>query len=167
MWSPLTHSPNLNGPVPIGLVDVGRGALRRDDHRIAPAHVVEEIALRLGERDLDGGGIDDVDRGDVGEELLLGARANSAARSRSSENLTSSAVNGVPSWNLTPVLQVEGVGQPVGRDVPGLVARSGCTAPSSSIGSGPRRCWRRSPRGWPPRRRRWSDRGWAARAACR
>ena len=37
---------------------------------------------------------------------------------RSSENLTSSASMSVPSWNVTPSMQVEGVGQPVLGDLP-------------------------------------------------
>ena len=78
---PLAQLSNLNGPVPIGFSLLVVGAFRRHDHRVAPAHIVEEGALRVLQRHLDGRRVDDLDRVDRREQALLrigrivGARA--------------------------------------------------------------------------------------------
>ncbi len=54
-----------------GLFLVGVGGLRRHDHRVAPAHIVEEGALRVLQRHLDRRRVDDLDLVDGREQALL------------------------------------------------------------------------------------------------
>ena len=60
---------------------VGLGRFRRHDHRVAPAHIVEEGALRVLQRHLHGGRVDDLDCVDRRKQAflrvgrVLGARA--------------------------------------------------------------------------------------------
>ena len=78
------------------------GAIGRHDLRVAPAEIVEEIALRVLQRDLDGQRVDRLDRVDVREELLL--RVGAVRRRRPIEREFDHVCgrSGVPSWNLTP-----------------------------------------------------------------
>ena len=50
---------------------VGVGAFWRHDHRVAPAHIVEEGTLRLLQRHLHRRRVDDLDGVDGGEKLFL------------------------------------------------------------------------------------------------
>jgi hypothetical protein len=92
---PLAQASNLNGPVPMGF-SLLPSARRRDDDCVAPAHVVEERALRVLERHLDGGRVDHLDRIDRAKRPFW-ALVESSARARSSENFTSSALKSAPS----------------------------------------------------------------------
>ena len=162
---PAPSCENLNGPVPTGLVALVVGARRRDDHRVAPGEVEEEVALRRVEADLDR---DVVDRGDLVDavEQPFCALTEPSAIARSKEKTTSSAVSAMPSWKVTPGAQVEDPGEAVGRDLPAFGQRRQDRAVRAEAGQAledvgvdhlvDRR-----------RRARRSGRGSAARAACR
>ena len=115
---PCTQSTNLNGPVPTGWVALS-AALSGATITASPQPMLNRKSpLRLRERDL---------RRSPGRPRRprrclrtapSGRWWNRSARARSSENFTSSASKAVPSWNLTPVVQVEGVGQAVVGNVP-------------------------------------------------
>ena len=86
------------------------------------------------------------------------ALIESSASARSKEKITSSALNGVPSWNFTPVRAGGNPGEAVRRDLPALGQRRQDRAVRRRSGSAPRRRWRRPPRRSPPPRPR-SGRG--------
>ena len=93
------------------------GALRRDDHRVAPAHVEQEIAGGMRQRHPDGRRIDHLDRGNGLEQRLL--RVLRVGRPRPVEReLDVLGIETRAVMEAGALDQVERVGQAVVRDVP-------------------------------------------------
>ena len=117
----------------IGLVGVGR--LRRDDHRIAPAEEVEEVAGRLLQLDHRGRGIGRLDRRDRRENLLLRIGRGRRAGPVEGEFYVG-GIEGGAVVEFRARLEMERVRQAVRRNLPDF-ASSGCTLPSRSIRTSP------------------------------
>ena len=93
------------------------GGLRRHDHRVAPAEIVEEVARRLLELDHDGRRIRRLDRVDGREDLLL--RIGRVRRPRTVEReLHVGRIEGRPVMEFHARLEAERVGAAVRRDLP-------------------------------------------------
>src|SRR3990167_5444283 len=127
MWSPRTHSTNLNGPVPTGW------RVRSFPHFWWAAGLTRAVALwaRLFRKKAKGTFRvkRTVDSSTTSTDLMMGVwrlalRGFSGPRKRSKLYFTASALNGVPSWNLTPFRSLK-VQVSASLDWVQLVAKSG------------------------------------------
>ena len=143
---------------------VGPGAFRRDDHRITPAHIIEKIAVRLFQSDLDGQWIHNLHRVDGGKQTLLRI-CGFVAMSAIERKLDVLGIECRAVVEFYVLVQLEGVDLAVVRTSSSSRRGQGERRLSLRSASGPRKYWhRRSHRSQQPHLL--SDRGAAVPARC-
>ena len=98
------------------------GAFGRDDDGVTPGEVVDQVAVRLLQRQLDGGRIDDLDGLDGGIKGLLGVQRALGIDAIEGE-LDVLGVECAAVVEGDAFIELEGVGQPVLGNLPGLGER--------------------------------------------